>query len=80
MAENQDLNIDEIDQEILGQNDFKFKPDVFEEAPEEEKEPSALEKVSEISAPVGVPKPLSPYILFMKTLKNDESFQKFIGE
>ena len=46
MAENQDLNINDIDHEILGQNEFKFKPDTQVEE-EEEKEPSE-EKQSEI--------------------------------
>ena len=56
MAENQDLNITDIEQEILGQGSSKFQ-----EAPEEDK--------NNEERPEGVPKPLSPYILFMKALK-----------
>ena len=30
--------------------------------------------------PEGVPKPLSPYILFMKALKNDEDFKQMMAD
>ena len=89
MAENLDLDIKDIEKEEI---DFNYKPESKEEEDPEQishHSPGAADNLSDAEAeskkdpepkePIArVPKPLSPYVLFMKALKDDAEFQAYL--